>query len=123
MGYALVQTIIYRSVTCKHIHSAKISQQLRQQVQQIVISEIANVCPQCKSEQIVKHGIRHNNYGDVQRYSCLNCCNRFTNNIGFEKMRATPQMITSAMQLYFTGESFSCLMIFTPKITSKSPVS
>jgi transposase-like protein len=114
---------MHRGVTCKHIHSVKISQHLRQQVRQIVISEIANVCPECKSEQIVKHGIRYNKYGDVQRYSCLNCCNRFTNNIGFEKMRATPQMITRAMQLYFTGESFSCLMIFTLKITSKSPVS
>lgn len=53
---------MYRGVTCKHIHIVEISQQLRQQVQQIVISEIANVCPQCKSEQIVKHGIRHNKY-------------------------------------------------------------
>lgn len=30
----------------------------------------------------------------------------FTINLGFEKMHATPQMITTAMQLYFTGESF-----------------
>ena len=30
----------------------------------------------------------------------------FTVNLGFERMRATPQAITSAMQLYFTGESF-----------------
>ena len=98
---------MYRGVTCKHIYSVEISQQIRQQVQnQIVISEITNVCPQCKSEQIVKHGIRHNKYGDVQRYSCLNCYKRFTNNLGFEKMRASPQMITSAMQLYFTNESF-----------------
>lgn len=29
----------------------------------------------------------------------------FTINLGFEKMHATPQIITSAMQLYFTGES------------------
>ncbi len=29
-----------------------------------------------------------------------------TINIGFEKMHATPQAITSAMQLYFTGEFF-----------------
>jgi len=31
----------------------------------------------------------------------------FTINLGFEKMHATPQKVTSAMQLYFTGESFS----------------
>ncbi len=98
---------MYRGVTCKHIYSVELSQNLRKIVEtQIVISEIANVCPQCKCDQIVKHGIRHNKYGDIQRYSCLNCNKRFTNNTGFEKMRATPQIITSAMQLYFTGESF-----------------
>ena len=30
---------------------------------------------------------------------------KFSINLGFEKMHATPQVITSAMQLYFTGES------------------
>src|SRR3712207_8979433 len=35
-----------------------------------------------------------------------NCYKRFTTNLGFEKMHATPQIITSAIQLYFTGESF-----------------
>jgi hypothetical protein len=30
----------------------------------------------------------------------------FTINLGFEKMHATHQMLTSALQLYFTGESF-----------------
>jgi putative transposase len=29
----------------------------------------------------------------------------FTINIGFERIHATPEMVTSAMQLYFTGES------------------
>jgi putative transposase len=29
----------------------------------------------------------------------------FTINLSFEKMHVTPQMITSAMQLYFTSES------------------
>jgi transposase-like protein len=37
---------------------------------------------------------------------CKECGKRFSFNIGFEKMHASPQIITSAMQLYFTGESF-----------------
>jgi putative transposase len=40
------------------------------------------------------------------RYLCKDCGKRFSFNIGFEKMHATPQMITSAMQLYFTSASF-----------------
>jgi len=54
--------------------------------------------------RFVKHGIRHNKNGAIQRFSCKNCHKRFTVNIGFEKMMATPQIITSAIQLYFTRE-------------------
>jgi len=41
----------------------------------------------------------------LQRYLCKNCGKRFSFNLGFEGMKASPQVITSAMQLYFTGES------------------
>jgi putative transposase len=99
---------MFRGITCKHIHAVEISFELRKKVaSQIVIEPITiNGCPQCKSDQVLKHGVRHNKYGDIQRYSCNNCYKRFTINLGFEKMHATPQVITSAMQLYFTGESF-----------------
>jgi transposase-like protein len=53
----------------------------------------------------VKDGVRHNKHGDLQVYLCRSCGHHFTLNLGFEGMRATPQIITSAMQLYFTGES------------------
>jgi transposase-like protein len=53
----------------------------------------------------VKDGLRHNKTGDLQVYLCRECGKHFTINLGFERMRATPQIITSAMQLYFTGES------------------
>ena len=54
----------------------------------------------------MKKAIRHNKNDDIQRYLCKECGKRFSFNIGFEKMHASPQMITSAIQLYFTGESF-----------------
>jgi putative transposase len=99
---------MYRGVTCKHIHAVEISLVIRNKVENEVVIQPLNisVCPRCQSEQIVKHGIRHNKYGDIQRYSCRNCYKRFTINLGFERMHAKPQIITSAMQLYFTGESF-----------------
>jgi transposase-like protein len=62
-------------------------------------------CRYCGSSEIVKDGIRHNRHGDLQIYNCRGCGHYFTINLGFERMRATPQIITSAMQLYFTGES------------------
>lgn len=62
-------------------------------------------CPRYGSGNTVKHGLLHNKYGDLQRYSCKDCNKRFVLNLGFEKIHASPEAITSAMQLYLAGES------------------
>lgn len=97
----------FRHVTCKHIHAVLFSQSLRAEVSiSRVIPEMnVNTCQYCGSDNIVKDGKRHNKYGDLQIYLCKSCGHNFTVNLGFERMRATPQIITSAMQLYFSGES------------------
>ena len=41
----------------------------------------------------------------IQKFNCRDCDRYFTINLGFERIHATPEMVTSAMQLYFTGES------------------
>jgi transposase-like protein len=99
---------VYRGVKCKHIHAVEFSFAIREQVKnEIIIAPINSLsCRYCNSDNIVKKAIRRNKYGKIQRYLCKDCGKRFSFNIGFEKMRASPQMITSAMQLYFTGESF-----------------
>jgi len=97
---------IYRGIKCKHIHAVEISFALRKQVEVLKINPVQiNCCVFCNSYNIVKDGMRHNKHGDIQKYNCRDCNHYFTINLGFEGMRATPQMITSAMQLYFTGES------------------
>jgi transposase-like protein len=98
---------IYRGVKCKHIFAVEFSASIRQEVQirRIEPEVTAQACRYCGSNQIVHAGIRHNKNGDLQKYLCRSCGHYFTINLGFEKMRATPQVITSAMQLYFTGES------------------
>jgi transposase-like protein len=107
---------VYRHVCCKHAHAVEFSLKLRQQVREeneVIIEPInPSRCTSCLSENLVKDGIRHNKYGDIQRFSCKNCHKRFVVNLGFEKMRATPQAITSAMQLYFTGESLRSVKQF-----------
>ena len=57
--------------------------------------------------QISQHkaGIRKNKSGGVQLFKCKDCNSKFSINLGFEKMRATPDQITMAMNLYFNGES------------------
>jgi transposase-like protein len=98
---------IYREVKCKHIWAVQFSVELRDRVKEnIVIQPITvNACLYCQSPQITKDGLRHNRCGDLQIFNCKECGRYFTINIGFEKMKHNPHGITTAMQLYFSGES------------------
>ena len=97
----------YRGIDCKHILGVQVSFSLRKTVEASVVIRPVNAqaCPSCQSVRVVKHGIRHNDYGDIQQFICKDCRRTFVVNLGFERMHASPQTITSAMQLYFTGES------------------
>jgi putative transposase len=99
---------IYREVKCKHIWAVEFSLRLREAVQpQVTVIEPIDVhaCLYCQSPQIVKDGVRHNNHGNIQKFRCKACGHYFTINLGFERMKHSPQGITAAMQLYFSGES------------------
>ena len=97
----------YRHVQCKHIWAVQFSLAVRRQVEARVNEPITGIdaCLFCKSAQIIKKGLRHNKYGDIQKFRCLACGKYFTVNFGFERMKHSPQGITTAMQLYFSGES------------------
>jgi transposase-like protein len=96
----------YRNVVCKHIWAVQISFAVRKQVQARVIEPISfDACIYCRSPTIIKWGIRHNKYGDIQKFSCKSCGKFFAVNLGFERMKHNPQGITAALQLYFSGES------------------
>jgi transposase-like protein len=99
---------MYREVKCKHIWAVEFSLRLRDAVQPqpIVIEPIdVHACLYCQSPQIMKDGLRHNNHGNIQKFRCKACGRYFTINLGFERMKHSPQGITAAMQLYFSGES------------------
>jgi len=97
---------VYRQVKCKHIWAVEFSAKLRELVKPRVIDPIdVHGCIYCKSDQLIKWGVRHNKYGNIQKFSCKACGRFFTINLGFERMKHDPQGITAAMQLYFSGES------------------
>ena len=100
---------IFRHVCCKHIHAVEISLHMRNQAREqnkVTISPITTQdCSFCHSQNITKNGIRHNKRGDIQRFSCSDCHRTFSINLGFERMKSSPEAITNALQLYFTGES------------------
>jgi len=97
----------YRHVKCKHIFAVELSSQIRRGVQAHRIIQEVNVqnCQFCGSSNLKKDGLRQNKAGTIQKFYCRDCHHYFTINIGFEKMKHNPQAITSAMQLYFSGES------------------
>lgn len=97
----------YRKACCKHIHAVEISLGLRKVVQEdITIPEIdMNSCKFCGSANIVKCGLKKLKRGNAQRFQCKGCTKKFTHNLGFEKKQATPEQITMAVDLVFSGLS------------------
>jgi putative transposase len=97
----------YRHMKCKHIFAVEFSASFRAEVAITRIEPIENLteCIYCGSFNIVKDGVRRNKRGDIQIFYCKDCLRYFTFNIGFERMKHNPHAITSAMQLYFSGES------------------
>jgi len=103
---------VYRHVKCKHIFAVEFSLSVRAEVAIRRIEPINNLteCIFCGSSNIVGDGVRHNKHGDIQKFYCKDCLHYFTFNVGFERMKHNPQAITSAMQLYFSGESLRNVM-------------
>ena len=97
----------YREVKCKHIWAVEFSLRIRDKVQENIVIQpvVIDSCLYCKDKAIFKDGLRHNKYGDIQKWNCRSCGRYFTINVGFERMKHNPQGITAAMQLYFAGES------------------
>jgi putative transposase len=97
---------MFRGVKCKHIYAVEFSLELRKTVEVRKIEPIVTSgCKYCKSENLIRDGLRHNKHCDIQKFECKDCKRYFTINIGFENMKHNPKGITTDMQLYFSGES------------------
>ncbi len=97
----------YRDVVCKHIHAVRLSQLLRTKAESKNFGFITELnepaCLSCGAKQLIKSGLRKNKYGDIQRYKCKTCGFRFTVNLGFQKMKNSPKIITLVMDLFVKG--------------------
>ena len=100
---------VYRDVCCKHIHAVEISRKMREAVQKEATTTIREVdlgrCKFCDSANIVRKGIKKAKKGDLQMFGCKDCKRRFVQNLGFERKQATPEQITTAVDLVFSGLS------------------
>jgi transposase-like protein len=98
---------MYRGTKCKHIHAVLFSKSLRAEVAVRRIKPITSIteCIHCGSNNLKKDGLRRNKSGPIQKFYCRNCKRYFSFNIGFGRMKHNPHTVTTAMQLYFSGES------------------
>jgi putative transposase len=108
---------IFNHVVCKHIHAV---QQYRlnekrvfpskKEVEAVCEPEQVLACRFCASENVVKRGFRNTDRGKVQRFFCKDCKHFFIVDEGFEKMKATPETVTVALDLYFKGISMRAIV-------------
>lgn len=66
---------ISRGVQCKHIFGVVFSFGIRKEFEKVRIEPIVSVssCVYCQSTNVIKYGLRHNKYGDVQLFHCNDC--------------------------------------------------
>ena len=97
----------YSNVCCKHIHAVAISRRMREAVcsETVIRAPDLGRCKHCGSGNVVKHGMKKLKRGPVQRFKCADCLRHFTHNLGFEGKHATPEQITMAVDLVFSGLS------------------
>ena len=99
------------NMSCKHIHAVQFSLKLGNDIEQestpAQIEEIVPkiTCSECKSENVIKWGIRKTTYGENQRFRCHDCGHRFVVDKGFCRMKNSPKTITLTLDLYFKGVS------------------
>jgi transposase-like protein len=105
-------------VVCKHIHAVeqiRLNEQgtfpLEKEGETVCeVESPVSVCKFCGSDNIVKRGFRNTQNGKVQRFFCNDCKRKFIVDEGFERMKATPETVTVALDLYFKGISMRAIV-------------
>ncbi len=62
-------------------------------------------CPACDGRQIIKRGLRKNNYRHLQTYFCRDCGKYFSALAGLKGVKYPPRVIARALCLYNLGHS------------------
>ncbi len=97
-----------RRADCKHIHAVRMglamgdSLEIFETYKQM---QESSKCRYCGSENIEKYGVRDTTRDKKQIQKCKDCGRKFTADNGFGKMKAEPEVITVALDLYFKGIS------------------
>jgi len=97
---------VARKEACKHVYAVTFLLKLPHILLTNLNYELLN-CPRCEAapEEIISIGVRRNKSGVTRRFNCKSCGYKFSDRLGFVKMRSDPMMIIVALDLYFKGVS------------------
>ena len=92
---------------CKHVLAIRYYLTWRNEKIEITVPKglIIPKCEYCNSSNVIKYTKRETKKGKVQVYECKDCERYFSINDGFRWKHFTPEIITSALDLYFKGIS------------------
>ena len=98
----------FRGVKCKHIFAVEISFALRKEVEVARIAPLTTTttCIYCDSSNIVKDGLRHNKYGDIQKYDCRNCWKQGKDDLLVSKYYPSFTNLKAAITDYYRTKRF-----------------
>ena len=72
---------------------------------------VGSECHKCHGTHIVKNGGRPNKNYRNQRYRCRDCGKSFSANLGFEKRKYDPAVVTRALNMRFSGTSLRAICL------------
>jgi transposase-like protein len=95
-----------RKEACKHVYAVIFFLRLPSILLTNLNYELLT-CPRDNAppEKIVGIGVRRNKSGATRRFECKQCGYRFSDRLGFAKMRNDPMMVIVTLDLYFKGLS------------------
>lgn len=101
---------------CKHIKAIFLFEKLKssyeleeslvkRELELIVEKPLENHCPHCKSENIIRSGVRLTQLGEKQRFECKGCKKRFVLS-AIPKIKGNAKLVCLAMDCFYRGLSY-----------------
>ncbi|MDE1860087.1 MAG: DDE-type integrase/transposase/recombinase [Candidatus Micrarchaeota archaeon] len=97
-----------RGLYCKHINAVILFNKLQNKVEMdnFSVDEITEQkeCPECKSTEITKQGMRKNKSGNKQKYKCAKCGAYFIIDAA-KHIKGNARILCLALDMYYKGNS------------------
>jgi len=104
-----------KNLYCKHIKAIilfekikakyEVKPEVEREINLIIETPQKDLCPSCKSENLIKSGIRKTKIGTKQRYECKDCHKRFVLS-PIKNIKGNTKLVCLAMDCYYRGLSY-----------------